>query len=340
MPHPETIQNLFANYAAAVGHHLPLRGRKDIRRELEGTLADRLDDRMGESGRPATLEDAYALLKETGHPIKTAASYYAHHHLIGPELYPFFVMVVRIALPVLAAVLLAVLILTAALRPEQPLSAPRVLPGILGNTAQAVLSAFGVIVLVFMVIERLDPARRAAADLDPFQPWDPRELSLDRPKKELKSSDQVGELIGNLFAMVMLLFLPSLLARIFALIGLPPQVAVLSPAFLSLIPLLLAVSGAEMLLAVFLLTRRVHTMPTVTATVVVKLFSVIVSGILLAAWTFVLPGAPATAQAIEGVRIANLVLRILCGVAIVGGCIEAAKVVIRYLRGDEGEKKR
>jgi hypothetical protein len=251
-------------------------------------------------------------------------------------------MVVRIALPVLAAILLAVLILTAALRPEPSLSAPRVLLGILGHTAQAVLCAFAVIVLVFVVIERLDPARRAAAaaEFDPFQPWDPRELSLDRPRNELKPSDQVGELIGNLFAMVMLLFLPSLLSLVLSMIGLPAQIALLSPAFLGLIPLLLAVSGAELLLAVFLLTRRVHTAATVSATVAVKVFSVIASGILLGAWTFVLPGIEATAQAVEGVRIANWVLRILCGVAIVAGCIEAATVVIRFLRGSEGEKKR
>ena len=161
MRHAEDITDLFARYAAEVGRHLPWRGRDDIEREIAATLADRLDDRVGAAGRAATVDDAAALLKETGHPRKAAASYLADTHLIGPALYPLFLLVCRVALPVLAAVLIGALTLSAALGADPSVGFLEHLVRILGSTVGGVLQAFAVIVIVFAVMERAN-ARTAA----------------------------------------------------------------------------------------------------------------------------------------------------------------------------------
>ena len=47
------------------------------------------------------------VLKEYGSPSKVDAAYHPTHYLIGPQMYPFFLMVVKIVLGVLFAVSLA-----------------------------------------------------------------------------------------------------------------------------------------------------------------------------------------------------------------------------------------
>jgi hypothetical protein len=151
MRHADDIADLFARYAAEVGRHLPVRGREDIEREIAATLADRLDDQVGPSGRAATMDDAVAMLKETGHPRKTAASYLADTHLVGPALYPLFLLVCRVALPVLAAVLIGALTLSAALAADPSIGFLEHLGRILGSTVGGVLQAFAILVIVFAV---------------------------------------------------------------------------------------------------------------------------------------------------------------------------------------------
>src|SRR5512142_3158079 len=92
-------------YVAEVGKRLPMRTRTDIENELRSTLQDMLEDRSQKSGRPVDDEMVKDLLREYGPPDKVAATYHSTQYLIGPRLYPFFVMVVS----VLSVVLLVTL---------------------------------------------------------------------------------------------------------------------------------------------------------------------------------------------------------------------------------------
>ena len=206
----EEIHDLFARYAAEVGKHLPNRGREDIEREIATTLADRLDDRVGPSGLAATMEDAVALLKETGHPRKTGASYLTHGYIVGPALFPLFWMVCRIALPVVAAVLIGVLTLTAALGSDTAVNVAAHVFRILGSTVTGVLQAFAIVVIVFALLERIDPAQRIRAGIDPWDPWDPRELPKATHGGAIKVLDQIATMVMGTVFIVFLALLPQL----------------------------------------------------------------------------------------------------------------------------------
>lgn len=332
MKHADDITDLFARYAAEVGRHLPGKGREDIEREITATLADRLDDRLAGSGREATLEDAVALLKETGHPRKTASSYLADARLIGPTLYPLFLMVCRIALPVLAAVLIGALTLSAALAADPSVGFLEHLGRILGTAAGGVLQAFALIVIVFAVMERAGAARTTNADLPSEAAWDPRALPRLVPAAKIKLSDQIVAIVGNTVVLAAVILLPRFAVLNLTTEGRSVIVGTLSDGFVRLLPVVMAVAVAQIVAAIFLLTRRSHTAATIAVVTVVKTLSIAAAGIYLTVYPYVLagPGLPAGAEL--AIEIVNKVIRVGCIIGIAAGSLEILTTLVRYAR--------
>src|SRR5512141_143770 len=148
--------NLIDKYTAEVGKHLPRRNRADIEAEIRSTLEDMLEERKQAQG---TLDDAAVieLLKEYGAPRKVAESYVGPRYLIGPRIYPFFEKVTRIVLIVLFAVGIAGLGISLS---NSGLTGPEFLKT-LGTSVLSLfggaITAFGNIVLVFVILERALP---------------------------------------------------------------------------------------------------------------------------------------------------------------------------------------
>jgi hypothetical protein len=332
MRHVEDITDLLTRYAAEVGRHLPGRGRNDIEREIAATLADRLDDRVGAAGRAATTDDAIALLKETGHPRKAAVSWLADTHLIGPALYPLFLLVCRVALPVLAAVLIGALTLSAALAADPSVGFLEQLGRILGSTAGGVLQAFALIVVVFAVMERADARKAAAAGLPAEGTWDPRTLPRVQPGSQIKISDQLVAIVGNTIVLAGVVLLPR-----FAVLNLTPEgrdvvVATLSEGFRELLPVIIGVAIAQIVAAVFLLTRRAHSATTIAVSTAVKVLSIAAAGIYLTVYPYVLAGPGLPAGTAFGIEVVNKIIRVGCILGIVFGSVEVATLLVRYFR--------
>src|SRR3990170_7827194 len=112
---------LIDRYVTEVGKHLPRKLRTDIEAELRSTLEDMLEDRSKRARRPVDEEMEKELLKEYGAPDKVATSYNPMPYLIGPRMFPFFTMVLKIVFIVLATVLLVMLGIQIATQP--PLAA-------------------------------------------------------------------------------------------------------------------------------------------------------------------------------------------------------------------------
>ena len=102
---------LINRYVTEVGKRLPLvKGRKDIENELRSTLEDMLEDRAQKSDKPADEAMEVDLLKEYGSPQRVAETYNPTPYLIGPRMFPMFIMILKI---VIAAVTLGMTIVTA-----------------------------------------------------------------------------------------------------------------------------------------------------------------------------------------------------------------------------------
>src|SRR5690349_685079 len=91
--------NLINRYVSEVGRHLPLvNGREDIEKELRSTLEDMLEERAEKEGRAPDESMEIELLKEYGSPQKVAETYNPHPYLIGPRIFPFFIMILKVSI--------------------------------------------------------------------------------------------------------------------------------------------------------------------------------------------------------------------------------------------------
>lgn len=189
--------NLIERYLHEVGRYLPRKNREDILAEIKSYLLDKLEERV--QGEPQE-EDVIALLKETGAPQKLAASYPGgQQYLIGPDLYPFFSMVVWI---VLAAVIGAQLLAfgVTAWVGEEVLN----LSDSLTSLVSSIPSAFGSVVIVFLILQRFGVQPK----LDD-EPWNPRDLPEIETAEEIKRGEQIFGIVGGSILLAIVAVIPD-----------------------------------------------------------------------------------------------------------------------------------
>ncbi|NBW09104.1 MAG: hypothetical protein EBR82_13880 [Caulobacteraceae bacterium] len=96
---------LTERYLKAVAAQLPKASREDIVAELRDAIQTRMEDREEELGRPLTEADEEAVLREFGHPLSVAARYGSGpQHVVGPELYPWWMFGVKVGLMALVCI--------------------------------------------------------------------------------------------------------------------------------------------------------------------------------------------------------------------------------------------
>ena len=98
---------LLDQYLKAVAAQLPKDTRDDIVAELRDMILSRLEAKEEELGRPLTEAETETILREVGHPLAVAGRYHTGaNHVIGPELYPYFLFAVKIGLAALVVITL------------------------------------------------------------------------------------------------------------------------------------------------------------------------------------------------------------------------------------------
>ncbi len=100
------MDTLIDRYISAVSDILPAKLRKDTVTEIRSLIQDALDDRSKTEGHPPDDEMMVAVLKQFGSPENIVAPYLPEKYLIGPRLFPTFLMVIRIVLPIIAVLTL------------------------------------------------------------------------------------------------------------------------------------------------------------------------------------------------------------------------------------------
>jgi hypothetical protein len=246
---------LIDRYVAEVGKHLPPSSRGDIRAELRSTLQDMLEDRSEKAGRPADNVMVINLLKEYGSPDKVAATYHRTQHLIGPRLYPFFLFVLKIVFTVLTVVLLVGLGIQVAT--TQALSAVELAKvigkGLLGILSAAI-QAFGNIVLVFAILERVLPA--ADFDFDEEgEDWDPSSLMKEPEPDEVKPWEPIATIVFSAAVMIVFNLYPQLIGIGFLKNGVWTFLPVLTDAFFRWLPCINLLWALQIVLNVVLLRQ-------------------------------------------------------------------------------------
>jgi hypothetical protein len=163
------MTDLLERYLSAIERKLPKAQAKDIVAELREVLSAKIEAREAELGHPAKADDVAAILKAYGHPVVAASRYAGFDYLIGPNLYPWFWHVQRIAVGLAIAIAFGI-VAVKALGSEEPFRAA--MRGFNG-AIEAALITFGVVTAMFIAAER------TKLDMKWAEKWDPKALPRD-----------------------------------------------------------------------------------------------------------------------------------------------------------------
>lgn len=174
-------------YISEVTRRLPETMREDVALELESTIADMTSEHPSQ-------EELFNALRQLGDPVILASRYLERPlHLIGPALYPTYLSILKIVLPIALAVIGATTLLGSIVSYDGELSlAQSVIQSILqiaGSMIQVGIQTFFWITLVFALIERYSSSR----DTIPLSKWDPSQLKpVNLSKRQISRASVIG----------------------------------------------------------------------------------------------------------------------------------------------------
>jgi hypothetical protein len=193
------MSELIDRYVHQVGLYVRPKERAEIEAELRSQIQDELDDRYGSA--PSEAEIA-SVLTQLGDPRLMAVSYSGEQYLVGPDLYPFMMTVMRFGLPLVPAVVVIANLVGAALSPEGS-DWVGLLIGSMVTAAQAALLFFAVVVMFFAILQR-----SGVLESSPDSAFNPLELpAVDDPGAVDRAESGFGIAIGILFVIAILYFL-------------------------------------------------------------------------------------------------------------------------------------
>lgn len=195
------MSELIDRYVHQVGRYLPQRERREIQQELRSQIQDQLEDRFGASPSPT---DVAAVLAQFGEPSAIAKSYAGEQYLIGPNFYPFMMMVLRFGLPIIPGVMVLLNIVGALIAGETGSWIELLVESVL-IALQGTLFFVGAVVTIFALLERSGVEAELKKELPPFNPL---ELPpVDDPTQVDRAESSVGIALGAFFILVLLYFL-------------------------------------------------------------------------------------------------------------------------------------
>jgi len=179
----ESVNNLLSSYVKEASLFLPLKNRKELQREMESDLLDKLED---QKGRDVTEDQMISFLKNTGSPYSTARLYSEEKPLLSAAMMPLFKLVALIV----TAVLTGVNFFGYFFQQDA---------GVLVWAAQSITQIFttlGGMVLIFALIDRFIPQWKL--DLSD-ENWYPGQLSKS---KHEENPSLVEHIAGWIFAII------------------------------------------------------------------------------------------------------------------------------------------
>jgi hypothetical protein len=343
--------NLIDAYVSEVGRRLPRSTRKDIEAEIRSILQDMLDERSQKTGKPVDEEMTLEVLKAYGAPEKVAASYLGDRYLIGPRLYPTFIIVIRIALLVigiLAAIGMGVAVYQTTLTPANTIQI------ILKAITDFITSSFttvGSIALIFAILEwALFHAGKQVEfkGLPMEKEWDPNSLLKASPTNVVKMSETIVEIVGCCVAIVLFNFYPQIFSLgIFSNgawyigAGNAAFTPLLSEAFFHFVPYLTAVWVLTILLDIALLRLGHWSVLTRVCLICLKVINIFIAALMLGVPSLLAitaasltPALGSVEAATSLVNILNIMVRVALWLGIFGSIVDIIRSISRLVANE------
>jgi hypothetical protein len=329
--------NIIDQYVFEVGENLPGKQRADLEKEIRSLIEDTLEERSRSYNRAIDDDMISEVLKEFGPPAKMAASYQAPRYLIGPRLYPTFILVLKIVSTVIIVLAIIGLGVEAAQGRNSYSSIFELIMHSAGTLLQSLLLALGNIVFVFAIVERFVPQ-----GIDNDKEWDPRSMKQIEEPDKVSRFEQVWIILWTTIAILLFNFYPQLLRFGFLQNGQWHFFTFLSETFYKYVPALTVLWGLEIILSIILFRTGTWQTGTRWFKVVIKvlniaLLAVIIAGPPILSLTF--EGLPELANAFSGLKnvfpFAYTGFRTLLIVVLVIECFELGKAGYRAITGKQ-----
>lgn len=324
--------NLLNKYVAEVGKHLPRNQRADIEKELKSTLEDMLEERnqAGAADEAAVV----ALLKEYGEPRKVAESYVGPRYLIGPRLYPTFELIVKIVMAsIVGAGLLGYGISASITKSFAGTEFFSFFAQFWLQFIGGLISAFGNIVIVFAILERVLPAKELKKETE--EEWNPADLAKESDPDEVKMSESIATIVFTLIGLAIFNLYPNVVGLFFNTDGEWTFIPLLSKAFFTYLPWINLLGILQIAFNLYQLRQRVWTTFTRLCNIVIEAGSVALAIVMLNGPSLIdlsaekLAGTPLAEAADVMTKVIGFAPSIALIVVVIVGIIEVAQTAYR-----------
>lgn len=311
---------LIDRYVNEVGQKLPRRSRADIKLELKSLLLDELEERAAAAGKEPTAEMAAEILIEYGKPEVMAARYKTEQYLIGPQLFPFYRLIVAIVLAAIAVSLLVAFGITAAVAGLEDIGS--LAWAFLKAYFQSGVMAFASITIIFGILERLYAHKiQTGEDAE----WDPYSLEPVEEPDRTKRPELVAGIIWYVILIILFNFFPQWIGMVDTIAPGGVFIPLLSPEFTVFIPWLSAYWTLGIGLKLYLLWQGRWQRPSRWMEFGLSIFGLYIAYHI------------ATGDAITTMSLLDIFIRFGLWIGIIAGSVQAVVQLSRLLRGKSQE---
>jgi hypothetical protein len=254
----ESARELLDRFLLAVKRELTGKQQEDITAEIESYILDFLEERFSRT-KQITEKQMAEILQEMGAPRKVAAQYSTSRYLIGPRLFPIYILVLKIVLAAVAGALTLSFIITTVIG-ESFLSWPAVFE-YLGAIWSGALSAAGAVTIVFAIFERVSEGKEIE-EIKELQELDISGLpELSAEEKEPGKAGLIIEIVLSIIGIAFFTYLTSTGGLVPYLVnpgsGLQ-HIRIFTDNFLRFIPLIIGLAGLDLARNITLLVLGYH----------------------------------------------------------------------------------
>ena len=319
-------------YLEEIRHRLPLKNRNDIIAEIRSVLMDMIEERNPNADPDeATVR---AVLKDFGPPRKVAQQYAAPQRLIGPQMFPVYLLVLRVVLIVVAALNIVGVIVAAVSGSYGESGFFIAILETFGGLISSLFTAFGIVTLSFVLIERF-AAEEFQVEFD--DDWSPDDLTPVEDKARVKISELAVEItLGIIFIVLINVYLDRI-GIYYLADGGWASAPILNDNIRRYIPWLTATTALDIGLNLYLIRQGMWNRSASIAKIILNIFKIAVLVAIIvgpavlsidaAAWEALNLELGFTAGRLS--QQMNTVLDVLLGLAIFGLVVDSVKRLVR-----------
>jgi hypothetical protein len=198
--------DLLERYLQAVGQYLTAGTREDVLAELRVNLLAEMDARAEEMERPLTETEVATILKAHGRPMVVAARYLPQHYLIGPAVFPFYLLTLRKAAPLVVLLYYLARLATFFFSPSAGEFAANIARSVV-QLVPVLLIFWASVTLTFAILEYV---HRQTGEGARWNDWDPAKLPpLSHPRKQKSLAARIADLVVHCLWMLYVLAIPN-----------------------------------------------------------------------------------------------------------------------------------